>query len=108
MYGATIGESRNLMATYLLQWTGITRSWASGCRCYDMRGVYTATPKPEHPDYGVYDFKRKFNAEMVNLIGEYDLVVRPRAYTAWRWVERAIQKPAGLVLQFRRNVGGRC
>ena len=108
MYGASIAENRSLMATYLLQWAGITRSWAVGCRCYDMRGVYAAKPKPEDPDYGVYYFKRKFNAELVSFLGEYDLVSKPWAYAAWRWVEGAIQRPAELALRLRRKVGGGC
>lgn len=106
MYGASIAENRNLMAPYLLQWAGITRSWAFGCRCYDMRGVHSANPRPEDPDYGVYDFKRKFNAEMVNFLGEYDMVVRPRAYAAWRWLEQALQLPAGLAFRLLQKLQG--
>ena len=106
MYGASIAENRNLMAPYLLQWAGITRSWAVGCRCYDMRGVHSANPRPEDPDYGVYDFKRKFNAEMVNFLGEYDMVVRPRAYAAWRWLEQALQLPAGMAFRLLQQLQG--
>jgi lipid II:glycine glycyltransferase (peptidoglycan interpeptide bridge formation enzyme) len=69
-----------------------------------MRGVYSRTPEPEHPDYGVYDFKRKFNAEMVSFIGEYDLVVRPAAYRVWRALERMAQRPAAWALRLRHRV----
>ncbi len=106
MYGASTDEDRNLMPTYLLQWEGIRRSWAAGCRCYDMRGVHSATPHPEDPEYGVYDFKRKFNAEMVRFLGEYDLVVRPRAYAAWRRLEAAAQRPAAWAFRLRQRLGG--
>jgi lipid II:glycine glycyltransferase (peptidoglycan interpeptide bridge formation enzyme) len=106
MYGASTDQDRHLMPTYLLQWTGIRRAWDAGCRCYDMRGVYSRTPQPDHPDYGVYDFKRKFNAEMVGFLGEYDLVVRPGAYRAWRILERMVQQPAAWALCLRRRVLG--
>lgn len=99
MYGASTDRDRHLMPTYLLQWTGIRRAWDAGCRCYDMRGVYSRTPQPDHPDYGVYDFKRKFNAEMVPLLGEYDLVLRPRAYRVWRALERLAQRPSAWMLR---------
>lgn len=106
MYGASGEEDRNLMPAYLLQWVGITRAWTAGCGCYDMRGVYSKTPRPEDPEYGVYDFKQRFNAEMVTFIGEYDLVVRPCAYATWRLLERATQRPAawGLWLWNRLRV----
>jgi lipid II:glycine glycyltransferase (peptidoglycan interpeptide bridge formation enzyme) len=104
MYGASADRDRHLMPTYLLQWMAIRRAWEAGCRCYDMRGVYSRTPEPDHPDYGVYDFKRKFNAEMVTLIGEYDLVVRPGAYRVWRALERMAQRPAAWALWLRQRV----
>ena len=106
MYGASTDRDRHLMPTYLLQWTGIRRAWDAGCRCYDMRGVYSRTPQPDHPDYGVYDFKRKFNAEMVSFLGEYDFVVRPGAYHAWRILEGMVQRPAAWALRLRHRVLG--
>ncbi len=106
MYGASTEEDRHLMPTYLLQWEGICRAWAAGCRCYDMRGVSSGDPQPDHPEYGVYDFKRKFNAELVRFLGEYDLVVRPRAYAAWRRLEAAAQRPAAWAFRLRQRLGG--
>ncbi|TAL12098.1 MAG: peptidoglycan bridge formation glycyltransferase FemA/FemB family protein, partial [Nitrospirae bacterium] len=107
MYGGAIDEDRQLMATYLLQWSGITRSWKAGCRCYDMRGVHSPTPQPSDSEYGVYDFKRKFCAEMVSFPGEYDLVVRPRVYFAWRRLEHAVQAPARMAFRILQKLGGR-
>jgi lipid II:glycine glycyltransferase (peptidoglycan interpeptide bridge formation enzyme) len=106
MYGASVTENRNLRATYLLQWTSISRSWDAGCHCYDMRGVHSAEPKPEDREYGVYAFKRNFGAELVCLLGEYDLVIRPRTYSTWRWLERAVQKPVAWALHLRQKLGG--
>jgi lipid II:glycine glycyltransferase (peptidoglycan interpeptide bridge formation enzyme) len=54
----------------------------------------------------VYDFKRKFNAEMVSMLGEYDLVLRPGAYRVWRLLERAVQGPAALAVRLRQRVLG--
>jgi lipid II:glycine glycyltransferase (peptidoglycan interpeptide bridge formation enzyme) len=105
MYGASTGEDQHLMASYLLQWAGISRSWAAGCRCYDMRGVVSAKPSPEDPEYGVYEFKRRFNAELVSFLGEYDLVISPRVYTSWRWLERAVQRPAAWSFRLYQKLG---
>lgn len=106
MYGASSEVDRHLMPTYLLQWEGIRRAWSAGCRCYDMRGAPSAAPKPEDPEHGVYDFKRKFNAELVPFLGEYDLVVRPRLYAVWRLVERAIQGPAAWAFRLKQRAFG--
>lgn len=105
MYGASPPEDRNLMSTYLLQWQGIRWAWAAGCRCYDMRGVYSASPKPGDPEFGVYDFKRRFGAQMVTFLGEYDWVVRPQFYRLWRSLERAAQRPASWALRLQRLWG---
>ena len=105
MYGASTGEDQNLMASYLLQWTGISRSWAAGCRCYDMRGVVSAKPSPEDPEYGVYEFKRRFNAELVSFLGEYDLAISPRVYAGWRWLEQAVQRPAAWSYRLYQKLG---
>jgi peptidoglycan pentaglycine glycine transferase (the first glycine) len=99
MYGASADEDRHLMPTYALQWEAIRRAWAGGCSCYDMRGVCSPAPDPADPDFGVYDFKRKFNARLVEFLGEYDLVLRPRVYAAWRSMERAAQRPAAWVFR---------
>lgn len=107
MYGALTGEEHKLMATYLLQWTGLSRSWEAGCRCYDMRGVHSATPQPEDPEYGVYEFKRKFAAELVSFVGEYDLVIKPWAYDVWRWVEYKAQQPAKWAFRLYQNLGSK-
>jgi len=102
MYGATAAEERHRMAPYLLHWEGISRAWAIGSTSYDMRGVYSATPRPGDPEYGVFDFKRKFNAEMTTFLGEYDRIERPVAYRAWRRLESALQRPVGLAFRLLR------
>jgi peptidoglycan pentaglycine glycine transferase (the first glycine) len=104
MYGASTSEKRNFMAPHLLQWTALSRAWDAGCRCYDMRGVYAANPTAGDAEYGVYDFKRKFSAELVTFIGEYDMVVKPWAYSAWRWLEHAAQGPAGWFLAVHQKL----
>jgi len=92
------------MPTYLLQWEAIGRAWAAGCTCYDLRGVHSASPRPEEPDYGVYDFKRKLGAELVSFIGEFDLVTHPRIHAAWRSLEQLVQGPAGWAIRLRTRL----
>lgn len=106
MYGASTPDEQQLRSTYLLQWEGIKRAYAAGCRCHDMGGVYSAVPRPEDPEYGLYDFKRQFGAEMVTFLGEYDMVLRPHAYAAWGMLERAVQTPASIAYRAWQHLGG--
>ncbi len=104
MYGASTQQEQQLRSSYLLQWEGVRRADAAGCHTYDMGGVYSPEPKPEDPEYGLYSFKRQFNAEMVRYVGEYDLVLRPKVYAAWRRLESFAQKPASWAFQLRQRL----
>ncbi len=106
MYGTSTGEEQQLRSSYLLQWEGVKRAYAAGCSRYDMGGVYSSAPKPEDPEYGLYDFKRQFGAGMVTFLGEFDLVIRPHAYAAWRFLEHAAQRPASLAYRVWQQLPG--
>ncbi len=79
LYGASSNRRRELMAPHAVQWEAIRRSLAAGCRVYDFRGV-SGDLRPEAPLYGLYRFKKGFGAALVELSGEWDLVLRPGAY----------------------------
>jgi len=81
-YGASSNEQRELMPNHLMQWTMIRWAKEKGCRLYDFRAVPN-DPSPEKPLYGLYRFKKGFNAELTRFIGEYDLVFSPWFYRAW-------------------------
>jgi len=83
LYGASSNDKRNLMASYAVQWAAIRWAKEEDCVEYDFRGV-SGNTDPGHPLYGLYRFKQGFGADMVELAGEYDLVLRPLLYAAWR------------------------
>ena len=57
--------------------------WAlsSGCNVYDFRGVSGDLNKDNHL-YGLYRFKKGFNGDFTEFIGELELVFKPFAHFA--------------------------
>lgn len=87
LYGASSNEHREKMAPYLLHWEVMKRAKASGCETYDL-GEIAPVGAANHPLQGLTDFKMKFGAQMVHLLGAWDYVYRPLWYTAFFLVEK--------------------
>ncbi|TCT16412.1 peptidoglycan pentaglycine glycine transferase (the first glycine) [Natranaerovirga pectinivora] len=84
LYGASDNVYRNLMPNYLLQWEMIKYAMSKGCLIYDFRGV-SGDLDPNNPLYGLYKFKKGFNGEFVEYIGEFDLVINKYYYKLWEF-----------------------
>ncbi|MCR5150218.1 MAG: peptidoglycan bridge formation glycyltransferase FemA/FemB family protein, partial [Clostridiales bacterium] len=67
VYGASSNSRRNLMPTYLLQWTCIKWAMSEGCSWYDFRGGY---PDENNPLHGIYKFKKGFCENYMEFMGE--------------------------------------
>ena len=79
LYGASSNKERNRMPNYLLQWDMIRWAVESGVSVYDFRGV-SGDMDESNPLYGLYRFKRGFNGELVEFVGEIDAVFRRFGY----------------------------
>jgi len=66
-YGASSNSYRNLMPNYLLQWEMIKASIARKNDIYDLRGV-SGVVDENHPQYGLYRFKKGFGADFTEFI----------------------------------------
>ncbi|HHV64433.1 MAG TPA: aminoacyltransferase [Peptococcaceae bacterium] len=87
IYGASSNSHRNVMPNYLIQWEMIRWAKAHGCTLYDFRGV-SGDLSENNPLYGLYKFKKGFNGDFVEFIGEWDYVYRPFMYTIWQLAEK--------------------
>jgi peptidoglycan pentaglycine glycine transferase (the first glycine) len=88
LYGASDNLYRNVMPNYLIQWEMIQYAMDRGCTIYDFRGI-SGNLDPDHHLYGLYRFKKGFNGEFVEYIGEFDLVVNKFLYNIWEfWLPR--------------------
>ena len=79
MYGASSDAERNRMPTYLLQWEAIKWSKAAGCTVYDFWGAPDDF-EDEDRMWGVWKFKRGFNATVARHVGAWDYPVWPPLY----------------------------
>ncbi len=70
VYGASKGEHRELYPTYALQWEMIKWALEKNCSIYDMQGI-CIDPQESEQLYNVYQFKKKFSGEAVELCGEF-------------------------------------
>ena len=105
LYGGTSNLHRERMPMYLLQWEAMRWAKEKGCSLYDFLGV-SCHMDPQDPLYGLYRFKRGFNPDYVEFIGEYDLPVNPLAYRAWNRLEPVYLKTMRRVGRAKPTVGG--
>ncbi len=87
LYGASSNKHRNLMPNYLLQWTMIQEAIDRGADMYDFRGV-SGVVDESHPQYGLYRFKKGFNAEFTEFIGEIYIPYKPLTYKLYKLAEK--------------------
>ena len=76
LYGASSNEHRNVMPNYLLQWEQIKLALENKCDIYDFRGV-SGHVDEGHPQYGIYKFKKGFNGDFVEFVGELRMTLNP-------------------------------
>lgn len=79
-------------ALHLLRWRAIQLALREGRTELDLGGVdrpgARRVPTPGDPLYGLYEHKRSFGAEWLELAGAHELVVRPIRYAAGRVLAR--------------------
>ncbi|SHK59631.1 peptidoglycan pentaglycine glycine transferase (the first glycine) [Clostridium cavendishii DSM 21758] len=83
LYGASENVLRDTMPSSAMQWAMITDTIDLGCSIYDFRGV-SGDLNPENPLYGLYRFKKGFNGNFVEFIGEFDLVINKFIYSLYK------------------------
>lgn len=102
IYGASSNSHRNVMPNYLIQWEMIRWAKSQDCSLYDFRGVPGHLTE-DNPLYGLYRFKKGFNGEYTEFIGEWDLVYRPLVYFLWKNFEPILSDVIkGIIGKLRR------
>ncbi|WP_297437245.1 peptidoglycan bridge formation glycyltransferase FemA/FemB family protein [uncultured Clostridium sp.] len=83
LYGASDNKLRDTMPNFAMQWAMIEDTVDLGCPVYDFRGV-SGDLNPENPLYGLYKFKKGFNGNFVEFIGEFDIVTNTFMYNLYK------------------------
>jgi len=83
-------------AFHLLRWRAIQLAIREDALEMDLGGVDVAgarhEPKPGEPMFGLYQHKRSFGAEWVELPGAQERVIRPGRYLAGRVAARLVHR----------------
>ena len=95
LYGASSNEHRNVMPNYLLQWEMIKMALARKDDIYDFRGV-SGVVDESHPQYGLYRFKKGFDAQFTEFVGELYIHFKPLRYKIYKIAERMYKNIAGI------------
>ncbi len=81
-YGASTGQSRELMPNHALQWAALRWAKAAGCTWYDWWGAPDVLDERD-PLWGVYRFKQGFGGAFTPWIGAWDYPVHRLACWAY-------------------------
>ncbi len=103
LYGASSNEHRNLMPNYLLQWEMIKYAIKQKKDVYDFRGVCGIVDE-SHPQYGLYRFKKGFNADFTEFIGEIYINFNPLKVKTYKIAEKAYKKLAGVKNKIKESM----
>ena len=102
LYGASSNEHRNLMPNYLLQWEMIKMAIARKDDIYDFRGV-SGVVDENHPQYGLYRFKKGFGATFTEFVGEVYIPFKPLTYSIYRFSEKTFRNLRGLKTKIKKS-----
>lgn len=87
LYGGSSDKYRNLMAPYLLHWQIMQEAKKRGMKKYNFLGI-APTDDPKHPWAGITRFKQQFGGKQEDILGSYDLVIKPFEYQIFKTAER--------------------
>lgn len=91
--GASLRQRPVPGVSQLVQYEGMRWAIEQGARTYDLVGTPHSSEldDPTHPRHGIGKFKRGFTKDVIDWVGAWDLVLRPRRYAAWnRLGERVV------------------
>ena len=82
LFGGTDDNLLQFQSAYTVHYAGIKYAIDNGYKRYNFYGI-TGDFRKENPLYGLYLFKKSFGGHVVELIGEYDLVISKFWYTLY-------------------------
>lgn len=102
VYGASDNEYRNMMPNHIMQWTMIQWAIENGNFLYDFQGIPHYQDE-NHPNYGVYRFKKGFNGQVVEFAGEFDLVFSASMEKLVNTAEKAVRTVRSAQSKLKRS-----
>lgn len=79
LHGGSLSSLMQFQSAYSVHYAGIKYAIDNGYDKYNFYGI-TGDFRKENPLYGLYLFKKSFGGKVVELLGEYDLIISPFWY----------------------------
>lgn len=77
---------KQLSAAHLLKWSIMEKYIKEGYTSFNHNGI-SGDFNQESKYYGLYQFKRSFNSEIVEYIGEFDFIVNAQIFSAYTGIK---------------------
>ncbi len=87
-YGASSSKHREVMASNLMMWEAIKFGKKLGLKKFDLWGALGPNPDPKDPWYGFHRFKQGYGPELVEFVGNYDLIINPILYEFYKVADK--------------------
>ena len=87
LFSGTRSEFMTLKSQYLLQWNMIEFGIENGYKLHNFYGI-NGNLKEEDDRFGLYTFKKSFNGQVIEYIGDFDLIINKFAY----YIKKIISK----------------
>lgn len=91
LHGGSHAKLMQFQSAYTIHFEGIKMAVEGNYNRYNFYGI-TGDFRKENPLYGLYLFKKSFGGHVVELIGEYDLVVSKFWYTVYNLAFKTYHK----------------
>ena len=79
LLGGSHAKLMQFQSAYTVHFAGVKYAQENGYKKYNFYGI-TGDFRKENPLYGLYLFKKSFDGKVVELIGEFDLIISPFWY----------------------------
>ena len=104
LYGASINQYRNVMPNFLIQWEMICWARERGCTLYDFSRGFRYLDE-SNPLYGLFKFKKGFNGDFTEFVGDWDTVYSSFFYFLWTRALPVYMKTTRALLKIRKQQG---
>lgn len=83
LFSGVYDEYMKFAAPYAMHWYMMKYGMEHGKKRYNLYGI-TGNFDKNDEGYGVYEFKRGFQGEVIELIGDFDYIVNPFVYSIYK------------------------
>jgi peptidoglycan pentaglycine glycine transferase (the second and third glycine) len=77
LVGGSYEKYMKFQSAYTTHYAGVKYAFEHNKRRYNFYGITGNFNEKENPFYGLYSFKRDFGGQVVELVGEFDLIISP-------------------------------